>query len=348
MFSDLLTAELGTPIDIGDEYRYNCPFCESNDKHKLYLHVAEDDKENLWHCFKCGERGNPISFVMKYFQVNFNDSLDILEGFDYTFDNRNFVPKDESLTDEEYILLMMANKQEEQKKPEEHFVPPALPEGFKLLADNIRNPEAYPFLLYAHSRGFTFDDIYLHNMGYVVHSTVPLANGKEIHLHNHLIFITHGDDGKMQYWNTRAIGESYVKAFNAPSRDHEYSKRNVVFNLNRAKRTPFIVINEGVPDAIAVGESGVGTFGKQVTNEQIHLITKDLAPTQKIYIFLDNDAKNEIKKLAEKLFQVHEETYIVLNPTNDDANKLGHVKAWEVINNHSVKADGLGIIQLML
>lgn len=351
MFADLLSSELGYPIDIGTEYRYNCPFCEPNQKHKLYLHVAEDKKQDLWHCFKCGQRGNPVSFTMRYFQVGFPEALDILEGYDYSFENRNYTPKDETLTDEEFILLKFMNTQEEQQQeqaPQEKLVPPQLPNGFKLLAQNLRNPEAYPFLLYAHSRGFTLEDIYLHNIGYVLHAVVPLDNGKEIHLENHLVFLTHGDDGRMQYWNTRAISQGYIKSFNAPSKDHEYSKRNVVFNLNRAKHTPCVVINEGVPDALAIGESGVGTFGKQVTDDQVKLIVQDLTPDQRVYIFLDNDAKSEIQRLAERLYKLHEETYIVKNPTDKDANALGKERAWEIIMNHSIKADAMGILQFML
>lgn len=349
MFSDLLDNELGYPKDTGTDYRYNCPFCGS-DKYKLYLRVAEGAMQNVWHCFRCGEAGNPITFVMKYFHVSYPEALDILETYDFNMDSANYEPKDESLTDEEYIILQIANrKKQQEEKPKIELVPPPLPPGFKLLQANMNNPEAYPFLSYAYSRGFTPEQLFMHNVGYVTSSKVDLPTGKSIYLKNHLVFLTHGDDGQMQYWNTRAIykGE-YVKSFNAPSNDGEYSKSTTIFNLNLAKNEEFVVLFEGVPDALTIGAPGVATFGKQVTDEQIDLLVSSVAPTKPIFIYLDKDAKDETKKLAERLYARHKMTFIVLSPTYDDANKLGRDRAWEIIMNHSVSADANGILQLIL
>lgn len=347
MFADLLTEELGYPKDTGEEYRYNCPFC-GEQKNRLYLHVAEDERKGLWHCFHCGEQGNPVSFTMKYYHIGFNEALDTLETYDYSFENRNIQPKDDSLTDEEYVMLLLINQKKEKVEEETKLKPPPLPIGFKLLSQNLRSPEAYPFLLYAHSRGFTLNDIYTHNIGYVIDSSVPLPSGKVVRLMNHLVFLTHGNDGNMQYWNTRAIEKSFVKSINAPSKEGEYSKKTVVFNLNRARFEDSIVINEGVPDALTVGPQGVATFGKQVTDYQVKLITGAVSSSQRIYILLDMDAKKEMEKLAKKLYSLHEETYIVINPTGYDANSLGHDKVWEIINTYSVKADSLGTLKLEL
>lgn len=348
MFVDLLSNELGHPKDIGKEFRYNCPFCEPNQKYKFYVHVADDGRKDLWNCFKCGERGNPVSFVMKYYQVGFQDALDILEGYDYNLD-KNYIPRDETLTDEEYLLLVLTTKPKpEEEKEEIHYVPPMLPQGYKRLIDNLYNPEALPFFAYLNRRGFTMEDVYTHNIGYVTSSWVPTESGKTVHLENHLVFLTHGENGEYLYWNTRAIGESFVKSINAPSKENEYSKKNTVFNLNRAKRTPYIVINEGVPDALTIGESGVGTFGKQVTDQQVDLILKDLHPEQKIFILLDNDAKEQIKKLGKRLYARHENTFFVDNPTGKDANDLGREASWDMILNHSYKADDLGYIRMSL
>lgn len=349
MFIDLLSNELGHPKSAGTEDRFNCPFCESS-KYKFYVHVANDKRNGLWHCFKCGERGNPVSFVMKFYRVGFQEALDILEMYDYSFQDREFTPKDDSLSDEEYILLMLANvdKVAEPEKETAVYTPPLLPNGYKRIVDNLYNPECRPFIQYCANRGFTMQDIVTHNIGYVLDSWVPLENDRVIRLQNHLVFLTHGNSGEYLYWNTRAIGNTVPKSFNAPSTDKEYSKKNAVFNLNRAKHTPCIVINEGVPDALTVGDSGVATFGKQVTQAQVDLILSAVTPEQKIYILLDMDAKEQMESLGERLYAHHPETYYVINPTGKDANDLGRNAVWEIINQYAVQADRLGAVQLLL
>lgn len=351
---EFFTSELGFPKDNMDEYRYNCPFCSPNDDHKLYLHVG-DGRDHYgkplygrWHCFKCGAKGNPPSFVMQLYGVSYREAIEELEAYDYDPDRQWVSPASLGLTDEEYLLLAIRNELQPQEKEKIAYVPPPLPEGYKRLVDNLHNPEAYPFLLYAHSRGFSIQDIVTHNVGYVVYGTVPLASGKTLTMTNHLVFLTHDNNGNYIYWNTRAIGDSYVKSINAPSEDYEYSKKSTIFNLNLARHTGKVVINEGVPDALTVGTSGVATFGKQVTDEQVELIVDSVEPETKVYILLDNDAKSEIIDLAERLYTLHRETYIVINPSGKDANDLGSKAIWDVINNNSVKADSAGILQFML
>lgn len=352
---DFFSAELGIPKYAEDELRYNCPFCSANNDYKLYLHIGEKRRGGnrlygQWQCFKCGSRGNPAKFAMQLYGISYRDALDELEPYDYSPDQDWTSPSDLGLTDEEYLLLALRGEMnlDGEKEEQEMLVPPPLPAGFKLLADNTHNPEAYPFFMYAQRRGFPVAELFRHNAGYVIDSQVLLPSGKTLGLKNHMVFLTHDDNGQYIYWNTRAIGDSFVKTINAPSRDGEYSKRTVVFNLNTAKKTPCIVINEGVPDALTVGSSGVATFGKQVAEEQIKLILKGLTPEQNIYILLDNDAKDQIRQLAEKLYVSHRNTFIVVNPRGQDANDMGYEKTWELIKNNSVRADEQGILAFML
>lgn len=343
--------ELGPPQIADNELRFNCPFCDSDTKHKLYLHVGNDERKGLWNCFKCGSKGNPVSFTMKYFHVSFSEAVGILGTYSYRPDMENYVPKDDSLTDEEYLLLLLDNKNQEEKeveKQEMNYKAPPLPEGYKRLQDNLNNPEIIPFLKYISKRGFTSQDILDHEIGYVKDSLVPLPSGKSVRLINHLVFLTHDFNGSYQYWNTRAIGDSFVKSVNAPSAEDEYSKKNVIFNLNQAIKENEVVLTEGVPDALTIGKQGLATFGKQVTTSQIDLLLSNMRQEQKIFIMLDTDAKKVMANLGNKLYSNHEETYFVVNPNNEDANDMGHDKSWEVIRNNSVKADEIGQIRIML
>ncbi|AIA64483.1 DNA primase/helicase [Listeria phage LMTA-57] len=344
MFLDYITSELGTHKDIGHELRFCCPFCGEDD-YKFYVKVSGDKTEGLWHCKKCNEKGNPVTFVMKYLNINFKDALDILEVYDYEIDENSLSSRDVGVTEEEFLLILLKKSSEPEEveiSEEVVLTPPRLPTNFKRLADNMNNPEALPFLNYAHSRGITLDQLFLHNIGYVIEGQVEKVDGNMMTLRNHLVFLTHGNDGQYQYWNTRAITPMGIKAFNAPSKQDEYSKRTTVFNLNIAKNTPYVIVHEGVIDALTMGESGVATFGKQITREQIDLLLNNVREDQPIYLFLDTEAYEVTTKIASSLYEKHKETYIVIHG-DEDANDMGYEKSWDCLRNNSVRANEEGI-----
>ncbi len=338
MFIDFVTDKLGEPKVATDENMFCCPFC-GEEKYKLSVHVSDDSRNNLWHCWHCGEKGNPISFVMKYLQVGFSEAKEILEVYDYSVDTYSLKDIDQSLSPSEQILMLMQSIRTPAVQKDtplmKELVMPSLPNKFIPLAASLDLPESAPFLNYLHGRGFSTEELLLHNTGYIIQDTIPLPSGKQVTLKNHVVFITHNDYGQPIYWNTRAIYPSIPKTFNAPRDEGTYSTSTVVFNLNIAKKCRDIVVTEGVPDAITVGSSGVGTFGKQIADEQIHLIIKDLAPEQRIFIMLDEDASKESYKIAQRVAEKHKNTYYVFNPYKVDANSMGREKTWEVINKYS-------------
>lgn len=351
-FSEYLDIELGEKKDLDYESRYNCPFCPSNHSFKLYVNTSGGKKDGLWNCKKCGKTGNPVSFVMMYNQVGFPEAKDILELYSYDMEDFEYEARELGLSEEELILLLMDRQENpvEEEEAEQFYIAPPLPVGYKRLADNLDNQEIIPFIAYLiEKRNFTAEDIFMHNIGYITDGYAITPSGKKVYLHNHVVFLTHDDKGAYQYWNTRSIEDNpFIKSFNGTALDGEYSKRNTVFNLNVAKKLKELVIVEGVPDALTIGPSGIGTFGKQVTDEQVRLIVKDLIPEQRIYVMLDDDAKEELAKLASRIHKVHENTYIVLNPSKRDANDLGREKTWEIIRHHSILADDVGLSLLYL
>lgn len=352
-FIDFLDEHLGEVKDIGHERRYNCPFCEWNTDFKFYVSTGTSGPEGLWYCFKCSEKGNPISFVMKYQGCNYQEAKDTLELYDYEFDNFTEYVRESGMSEEEALILMMnkSGKEEEVVEEDEVYTAPPLPVGYKRIVDNLdKTNEVAPFVDYlVNKRGFSVEDIYVHNIGYITEGYTETESGKKVWLNNHVIFLTHDDNGNYQYWNSRSIEpDPYIKTFNGVAKEGQYSKRNSVFNLNRAKYEPEIYLCEGVPDALTLGKGGIATFGKQVTDEQIKEITKDLKNKQVIYVTLDMDAKKEMLKVAERLYKVHENTYIVLNDTGKDPNDLGREKALELIHSNSVKANDTGGLLLML
>lgn len=341
-----LTDNLGDPLRIEDELRYNCPFCDDGrNRHKLY--VSTDKR--VWNCFNCGRHGYITSLLAKIYDVDYKEANDIASSLGIS---ALTISPNSEISDEEKLLVYVKNTTvNENKKDDDNLElkPAPFIHGYKSLKDNYMLPEAKPFLKYINKRGFTSDDIVKHGIGYVTDGYFRKPDSDIISVNNSLVFLTYGLDGKYIYWNTRSIEPNpYVKSINAPIYDGCYSKKTAIFNFNSAVKEKNIVITEGVPDAITLGKSGVGTFGKQVTSEQIKLILDNISKDQNIYVMLDMDAKPYIERLGRKLSNYHKNTYMVINPTGKDANSLGRDKAWEIINTNSVKVDDYGIIKLKL
>lgn len=337
MFMDLLMQELGESKDAGKDVRFCCPFCAER-KHKFY--ISKD--KGIYHCFKCSVTGNPVSFVMNYYDVKFPEAKDILASYDYDVDaerDSKYSPKQygSDLTEEEQLLLFISREGRpiEQTKEVKYTCPPP-PTNCKSLIANFNNPEAFPFFQYLSGRGVTLEQIEKHKMAYVVQGEVELTDGRKMNLVNQLIFYTLDDNNKPLYWNTRSIDPNpFIKSFNAPSKPEEYAKNNTIFNLNNAKKSGRIVVQEGVFDALTVGESGVATFGKMVTDDQVELLAQAANEYNiPIYLFLDEDASKEMTNSVGRLqSRTGSPVYLVVNKTGKDANDLGKEKCEELISN---------------
>ena len=352
MFLDLLKQELGESKDAGGETRFNCPFC-GNTKHKMYVH----DRDGLWICFKCSETGNPVSFVMKYYNVSYMEAVDILATFDYDVNaerqgQTSLSHYGADLTVEEQLLLFITQGGEpfEEENKIKYKCPPP-PTNCKNLMANFNNPEAYPFFAYLMKRRINLEHIQQHSISYVTHGEVELVDGRKMNLVNHIVFFTFDEKRKAIYWNTRSIeDEPFIKSFNAPAKPDEYSKNNVVFNLNNLQKADKIVVHEGVFDSIMTPNCGVATFGKKVTEEQVKLIlAKAKARNLPIYLYLDTDAWKEMIATANLIRSMDSDqvVYYVYSGLEEDANKLGFEKVAELIDS-AFLADSAGEMKLRL
>lgn len=343
MIKDYFDEQLGTSMDTNSgQTRYLCPFChESN--YKFYVNTDEgSERVGLWDCKHCKESGNFIQFIMKINNIGFNNAKDIAINYGAGFDSRNYNP--ESSDKEQLILALESNtgilKNESNLNDQatNNIYPTIFPTEFKLLEDNLYNPEAYPYFAYCQSRGFSIDDIRSYHIGYCPFSRVYDLDGNYLtSIYKSLIFTTYDFHGLPIYWNTRSIVKSPVKAKNAPEIEGHYSKRNCVFNLNVAKSQPYLILTEGVPDAITLGAPAVATFGKAVSNEQVDLICSSVPKETPIIVLLDMDAKNIMIELAKRISRQHPNVYMVFNPTNRDANSLGKDRIYSIIRDYKVK-----------
>nr|DAN11165.1 MAG TPA: DNA directed DNA polymerase [Herelleviridae sp.] len=341
-FQDYLKETLGTPKEntIG-ELRFCCPFCGEN-KYKFYVKDSLDSTNGQYICFKCGVKGNPITFMKDYYHVDSKGAFDIIEGKRIDFTKSDIISYSDELSETEQLLLMMKGvkvpRVSSKKKP------PKLPTNTKLIKDNWSNQEAQPFINYLYSRGITKQQIEFYSIGYLTMGYCFKSDGEsKMKLTNSVIFFTFDNEGNYIYWNTRSIEkEPYIKSINAPATENQFGKRDVIFNLNIAKHQPFIVINEGSFDALTFHKYGIATFGKHISDNQVKLITDNIHKDTPIFIYLDSDAIHENASLAERLYKTHKNTFLVPHG-EQDANDTGFKKAMETIKNNKIKANGEGV-----
>lgn len=334
-FEDFLTEELGQPKEntIG-ELRYCCPFCGES-KYKFYVKQSIDSTNGLYHCKKCDEAGNPITFMKTYYGVNGKQAVDLLDSKGIDIERQELIQyNNDELTETEKLILMMRGVENYSSYVKKK--PPKLPIGYKLIKDNLNNKEIKPFLLYLKKRGITMEQIIEHNIAYIInghcYAESPTGEKKKIILKNSVIFFTYNSRGEYLYWNTRSIEPNpYLKSINAPAKENELGKRDVIFNLNRAIKEKMVVINEGVFDALTYRQYGIATFGKQVTEEQVLLLRENIPLTTPIMIMLDSDAVESSIQLASRLYKTHKRVYII--PHGDkDANDLGTKEAFKLLH----------------
>lgn len=329
MFIDLVRELSSNEKDAGNETRFNCPFC-LEEKQKLYIQAEEP---YLWHCKHCDRHGNPVQFVMQFYDVRFQEAKEILESYDYYLDDTDRNKVNEAiggsgtkLTDAEKLFLLIRASKNQEENNKQPLIPVDIPKSTKFLKDNTTNPESYPFFNYLIGRNISPYKAINYNIGYIVEDSIKSPNtGNDIPIRNSLLFPTYNSYGEVIYWNTRSIEPNpYIKAINAPEISGHYSKSTAIFNLNNARLTDKIVVTEGVLNAMSVA-SGVATFGKQVTDEQVRLLSEVAVDKHiPIYIFLDYDAKAQSINLAKRLYNFTKDVYIVINPyPNKDANDLG-------------------------
>lgn len=327
-FLELLSEELGRSIPAGDNTRFCCPFC-SDEKFKFYVR----NDTGIYQCFHCGAKGNPIKFLHIYYSYTFTEAKDLVEEWTGISLDLETTARYPELSDTEALYLALSTGREAKvtNKVVKTTIP--LPTNLKLIQDNLNNPEAYPYIQYLYNRGITLEDIKQYVIGYVVQGRVRKSNKDEqgnfeyFNMRNSIVFLTFDNKGRYLYWNSRSIElNPVVKSLNGPATLEEHSKNDVIFNLNNAKETGVVIIFEGVFNAITAGISGVATFGKMVTDDQVERLKEVYKehPETCFVIFLDSDARRQEIDLARRLVAFTSKVYLVDSPYGEkDANDLG-------------------------
>jgi hypothetical protein len=229
----------------GEYYSVNCPFCMDN-RHRLWIN----------HRWGTTWMGSPLNWLIHCYNEGCEQMEDFHESFCKLIGGELPPVK---------VIYPPGTDMTERKV---EF--PGLSISISELDTN------HPILTYLRSRGFSIEDLDRNwGLRWFTDNYYPL-----IHDTNRLVIPCYDDTDselKLVAYQTRFYDCEKQLAVPPSKRIPKYltqgKKSKVVYNLYRARKSDFIVICEGVFDAIRVGvDHGVCTFGKTLSARQIALI----------------------------------------------------------------------------
>jgi DNA primase len=162
-------------------------------------------------------------------------------------------------------------------------------------------------------RGFTLEDA--NNFGILVNAD-----------RTSISIPVHDEYGEFKFYQERLLTPIGKKKYHFP---HGAKVSQLLFGIHRTWNRDVICIVEGVMDAMAIGNSGVCMFGKQLHDAQLDILRK--SPVKKILLWLDPDARAESFKAMNRLLPFFDVTQVVcddqsLKDANDYLVKHGRGK----------------------
>jgi len=158
-------------------------------------------------------------------------------------------------------------------------------------------------------------------------------NGSDYSWLSGRLFIPCGDGG----WQARDLqGFSRMKYFTSPG----WQKSKTIYNIENAMRTPNIcVLCEGVTDVWRVGPRGVAIFGKDLSDAQCTILSRNFAA---VAVALDSDAfegggKTSGVKAIVNLQKRGVNAFRVLLPPNSDPADCTRDEVWKLVQEETIK-----------
>lgn len=257
-------------ISPGEFYSVCCPFCG-------------DTRFRLWfnHMWNVRYLGQPL----KHMVYCYNEGCHELEDFRETMD--------ELLSPDSLISIVRPQLPSARRDVELDY--PG--EVIKL----TELPADHSVLKYLTGRGLDIEEL----TDYWKVRWITSSGHKLIFDTNRLVFPVY-TEGRMMAWQTRWF--DYTRGTPNPPRKSvpkyltQGNKNRLVYNLDGVKGSDWVLIGEGVMDAIKAGpEHGVCIFGKRISQRHAELIYSELVSQgTKIILALDPDLKpKDLEKLNE-------------------------------------------------
>ena len=263
----------------GRSFKALCPF-----HHEKTPSFVVSPEKQIFHCFGCGAGGNVFGFVMKYENMTFIESVELLA------DKAGISIARQKINTDVLDLYRVNNI------VSDHFA--------NMLINSLEGKHAYEYLK---NRGISSQTIKDFKLGYAPASPKVLlefAKGEKIseavldkagitaydsreknryvRFKNRIIFPIHNTQGKIVGFAGRALNDKTLpKYLNSPQTEL-YNKSNILYGLNITKNEvadkKHAIIVEGYMDLLALYQSGflnvVASSGTSLTVQQAKLLSR--------------------------------------------------------------------------
>ena len=275
----------------GSTYKACCPF----HKEKTPSFVVSESKQ-FYHCFGCGESGDVISFVMKYYNIDFREAVERL-ALQYN------------------VRLETEEENSSVKKKDAYYEVNRLAARF--FFDSLTK-KANPGFAYMKKRGMEPATITEFGIGYADDSWNSLTEhllsqgaSEEIllelglsrrsdkgrlydYFRDRVVFPIIDTKGKVTGFGARMLQSGEPKYLNSQE-SIVFLKKNNLFGLNLSKneiqKEGFAILVEGYMDVVGLYQGGVrnvaASLGTALTENQARLIKRY---TNKVVLCYDSDA----------------------------------------------------------
>ena len=302
----------------GEYYRVNCPFCANETRHRLWInHMYGQPDVN----------GKAMYFLATCYNEdclskteNWQKLKEVIFGFQNVADRR--------------IPQFPLNMPTTWCDPSDMRV--AEPPGEVIpMSQLMRSVPDHPAVQWMCGvRHYTQHMFDYYGISYCIraHSRYPLAQ-------NRIIFPIYMRE-QLVGWQARYVGTTdwhlTPKYYGLPG----MPKRLMLYNYDKAKTQPFVVLVEGVTDCHVIGDPAVAVLGKTVTAVQFELIVNTWDGKPVILIF-DPEAQEEMQKVMYNLQQQNMVTVPVTLPAGYDCGDYAPRSIWDIIY---AQARQLGVV----
>lgn len=273
-----------------------CPFCGGKDK------LGVKPLTNNAKCFKCGYDKKVIDLAMDILHVDTKkEAWDIIWDADIPELNIRQIIGEEKINNQEHEL--------------------SLPENCNNIALG-HGKVARMARKYLKNRGFNIVDLSEKGYGYFYDG--PYYG---------YIFIPYTFRGKLVYWNARRfMGPVGTKYKNPTAEDIGLGKSYVIYNKEALYLYKRVYICEGAFNAETMGDAGIATAGKFLTDYQVDTIIK--APVAEVVLLLDPDAEAQSVDLGIKLALHKKVKIVIFDDPEKDVNDYGKKRTLREVRAH--------------